>query len=162
MSTLVTSSPPVPATLYRIAAAAGCGSAVVLLINAAKRAEFIPTSAFTQLVAPLAQIMALALVAALYFAFGRRAGTFGVVAFLLNGFALSALVGVEFVINLVFRNLPGDTIAALRSGSLGIALTVASIAFLLGTWPSSSPCSVPATSPRCRSSSTPSEPCPSR
>jgi hypothetical protein len=45
-------SHPVPATLYRIAAAAGCGSAVVLLINAAKRAEVIPTSAFTQLVAP--------------------------------------------------------------------------------------------------------------
>ena len=32
-------SHPVPATLYRIAALAGCGSAVVLLINAAKRAE---------------------------------------------------------------------------------------------------------------------------
>ena len=30
---------PVPATLYRIGAAAGCGSAAVLLINAAKRAE---------------------------------------------------------------------------------------------------------------------------
>ena len=40
-------SHPVPATLYRIAAAAGCGSAVVLLINAAKRAEIIPTSALS-------------------------------------------------------------------------------------------------------------------
>ena len=126
-------SHPVPATLYRIAAAAGCGSAVVLLINAAKRAEVIPTSAFTQFVAPLAQIMALALVTGLYFAFGRRTGTFGLVAYLLNALALSALVGVEFVINLVFRDLPPDTIAALRSGSLGIALTAASILFLLGT-----------------------------
>ena len=102
-------SHPVPATLYRIAAAAGCGSAVVLLINAAKRAEVIPTSAFTQLIAPVAQILALALVTALYFAFGRRTGIFGLVAFLLNAFALSALVGVEFVINLVFRDLPADT-----------------------------------------------------
>jgi hypothetical protein len=67
-------SHPVPATLYRIAAVAGCGSAAVLLINAAKRAEVIPTSAFTQLVAPLAQILALALVTGLYFAFGRRTG----------------------------------------------------------------------------------------
>jgi hypothetical protein len=124
---------PVPATLYRIAAAAGCGSAVVLLINAAKRAEVIPTSAFTQLIAPVAQILALALVTALYFAFGRRTGIFGLVAFLLNAFALSALVGVEFVINLVFKELPADTIAALRDGSLGIALTAASILFLLGT-----------------------------
>ena len=40
---------------------------------------------------------------------------------------------MEFVINLVFRELPADTIAALRAGSLGIALTAASILFLLGT-----------------------------
>ena len=126
-------SHPVPATLYRIGAAAGCGSAVILLINAAKRAEVIPTSAFTQLVAPLAQILALALVTGLYFAFGRRAGTFGLVAYLLNAFALAALVGVEFVINLVFAELPDDTIEALRAGPLGVALTVASVPFLLGT-----------------------------
>jgi hypothetical protein len=126
-------SHPVTATLYRIAAAAGLGSALVLLINAAKRAEVIPTSAFTQLVAPLAQVMALALVTGLFFAFGRRTGTFGLVAYLLNVFALAALIGVEFVINLVFSELPDATIEALRAGSLGIALTVASIAFLLGT-----------------------------
>ena len=118
-------SHPIPATLYRIAAASGCGSAAVLLINAAKRAEVIPTSAFTQLIAPVAQILALA--------FGRRTGIFGLVAYLLNAFALSALVGVEFVINLVFRDLPAETVAALRAGSLGIALTAASILFLLGT-----------------------------
>ena len=88
------------------------------------------TPAFTQLVAPLAQILALALVTALYFAFGRRTGTFGLVAYLLNAFALSALVGVEFVINLVFADLPKHTVDALRDGPLGTALTVASIAFL--------------------------------
>ena len=126
-------SHPVPATLYRIAAAAGCGSAVILFINAAKRAEIIPTTALTQLVAPLAQVLALALVTALYLAFGRRTGTFGLIAYLLNALALSALVGVEFVINLVLRDLPADTVAALRAGSLGIALTAASILFLLGS-----------------------------
>jgi hypothetical protein len=126
-------SHPVPATLYRIAAIAGGGSAVVLLVNAAKRAEVIPTSAFTQLAAPLAQILALALVTALYFAFGRRAGTFGLVAYLINAFALAALVGVEFVINLVFAELPDHTIDALREGPLGVALTVVSVLFLLGT-----------------------------
>jgi hypothetical protein len=126
-------SHPVPATLYRIAAAAGLGSALVLLVNAAKRAEVIQTSAFTQLAAPLAQIMALAFVTGLYLAFGRRAGTFGLVAYLLNSFALAALVGVEFVINLVFSELPASTRETLLAGPLGIALTVASIAFLLGT-----------------------------
>lgn len=122
-----------PARLYRIAAVAGALSAVVLLVNAAKRADLIPTTAVTQLVAPFAQILALALVSALYFGFGRRAGTFGLVAYLLNGFALTALVGVEFVINLVFAEVPAQTIAALREGPLGLALTVGSIVFLLGT-----------------------------
>ena len=126
-------SHPVPATLYRIAAVAGCGSAVVLLVNAAKRAELIPTTAVTQLVAPVAQILALAFVTALYVAFGRRTGVFGLVAYLLNGFALAALVGVEFVINLVFRDLSAETVMALRAGALGLALTAASILFLLGT-----------------------------
>jgi hypothetical protein len=37
-------------------------------------------------------------------------GVFGLVAFMLNAFALSALVGVEFVINLVFKDLPVDTL----------------------------------------------------
>ena len=122
-----------PATLYRVAAVAGFGSAVVLLINAAKRAEVIPTSAFTQLVAPLAQILAAAAVAGLYFAVGRRTGTPGLVAFLINAFALTLLVGVEFVINLVFRELPPETIEALLAGPLGVALTVASVLFLVGS-----------------------------
>ncbi len=126
-------SHPAHATLYRIGAAAGCGSTAILLINAAKRAEVIPTSAFTQLVAPLAQILALAFVTALYLAFGRRTGKLGLVAYLLNAFSLAALVGVEFVINLVFADLPEHTGAALRNGTLGVALTVVSISFLLGT-----------------------------
>jgi len=124
---------PSSATFYRGAAAAGGGSAVVLLINAAKRAEVIPTSAFTQLVAPLAQIFALVLITGLYVAFGRRSGRLGLAAYLLNAFALAALVGVEFVINLVFAELPTETIDSLRAGTLGVALTVASILFLLGT-----------------------------
>lgn len=124
---------PSSATLYRGAAVAGGGSALVLLVNAAKRAEVIPTSALTQLVAPLAQILALILVTGLYVAFGQRAGRFGLVAYLLNAFALAALVGVEFVINLVFAELPPDTIEALRAGPLGVALTVASVLFLIGT-----------------------------
>ena len=124
---------PSPAALYKAAAAAGGGSAVILLINTAKRAEIIPTTAFTQLVAPLAQILALALITGLYLAFGRRAGRFGLVAYLFNAFALVTLVGVEFVINLVFAELPTSTVDALRDGPLGIALTVASISFLTGT-----------------------------
>lgn len=79
-------SHPTLTTLYRIGAGSGVGSALILLVNAAKRAEVIPTSAITQLVAPLAQILALALVASLYLAFGRRGGALvAFVATLLRG-----------------------------------------------------------------------------
>ena len=126
-------SHPTPTTFYRIAGTAGAASALVLFVNAAKRADVIPTSTFTQLVAPLAQILALAFISALYVRFGRRAGTFGLVAFLLNAVALASLVGVEFVINLVFNDLPKSTVDDLRAGALGVALTAASVLFLIGT-----------------------------
>jgi hypothetical protein len=126
-------SHPTPTTFYRIAGTAGSASALVLFVNAAKRADVIPTSTFTQLVAPLAQILALAFISALYVRFGRRAGTFGLVAYLLNAVALASLVGVEFVINLVFNDLPKSTVDDLRAGALGIALTAASVLFLIGT-----------------------------
>jgi hypothetical protein len=126
-------SHPSLATLHRIGAAAGGGTAAILLVNAAKRADVIPTTAVTQLVAPLAQILALALITVLYLAYGRRAGTFGLAGYLLNAFSLAALVGVEFVINLVFAELPVATVDELRAGPLGVALTVASVTFLLGT-----------------------------
>ena len=49
----------------RLAAIAGLAAAVVLFINAAKRAGLIPISAATQLVAPLAQALAILLVVGL-------------------------------------------------------------------------------------------------
>ncbi|HET6299671.1 MAG TPA: hypothetical protein VFG33_40280 [Kribbella sp.] len=120
-------------TLYRTAAVAGLASALVLLVNTAKRAEVIPTTAVTQLVAPLAQVLALALVVALFARTGRRSGSFGTVAFGLNFAALALLVGVEFVLNLVFPRVDDATVDALRAGPLGVALTVSSILFLLST-----------------------------
>jgi len=120
-------------TLYRSAAVAGLASGAVLLVNTAKRAEVIPTTAVTQLVAPLAQVLALGLVVALFARMGRRGGTFGTIAFGLNFAAIALLVGVEFVLNLVFPRVDGATVDALRAGPLGVALTVTSILFLIST-----------------------------
>ena len=127
-------SHPIPATLYRIAAVAGGGSAIILLINAAKRAEVIPTSAFTQLVAPLAQILALALVTALYSrlrAPSRHLGPGRLWAerVLAGG---AGRRGVRHQSR--FRRSSGPH-RSRHSGPapLGVALTVASISFLLGT-----------------------------
>lgn len=118
--------------LHRLAGIAGLLSAAVLVVNAVKRAHLIPTSAFTQLLAPLAEVFALALITALYLVCEPRTGRLGRVAFVLNYLALGALVGVEFVINLVFSRLGPDQIADLRAGPLGVALTVTSVLFLIG------------------------------
>ncbi|WP_206622085.1 MULTISPECIES: hypothetical protein [unclassified Mesorhizobium] len=132
--TTVQSSAAVPSvTLYRLAAVAGVGSALILVVNAAKRSALIATTDLTQLLAPVAEILALGLVVGLFLAFGRRAGLFGISAFVINFVALASLVGVEVVINLVFSKLPLTTIIELRAGPLGLALVVSSFLFLLGT-----------------------------
>jgi hypothetical protein len=117
----------------RLAATAGMGSALILLVNAAKRGSLIPASDLTQLLAPFAEVLALGFVIGLFMAFGRRAGLFGLVAFAMNFIALASLEGVEVVINLLFAKLPVETIMELGAGPLGLMLTVASILFLVGS-----------------------------
>ena len=121
------------AALYRLAAASGVGTALVLLVNAAKRSGVIATTDLTQLLAPVAEIMALGLVTGLFLAFGRRAGLFGVIAFVSHFVALASLEGAEVVINLVFSKLPLETITELQGGPLGLLLTVSSLLFLLSS-----------------------------
>ncbi|MDR6415531.1 hypothetical protein [Pseudarthrobacter sulfonivorans] len=122
-----------PAALIRISALAGFLSAGILLVNAAKRAGIIPTSPFTQLAAPIAQLAAIGLVIGIYVLVSRRAGALGAAGAAISVVALAGLVGVEFVLNLVFPYVDPSVIAALRAGPLGIALAGVSVLFLLGT-----------------------------
>lgn len=122
-----------PAVLIKISAVAGFLSAAILLVNAAKRAGVIPTSPFTQLAAPIAQLAAIGLVVGIYVMISRLAGALGATGAGISVMALAGLVGVEFVLNLVFPYVDPSVIAALRAGPLGIALTAVSMLFLLGT-----------------------------
>lgn len=122
-----------PAVLIRILAGAGFLSAAILLVNAAKRAGVIPTSPVTQLAAPMAQLAAIGLVIGIYVLVWRRARALGAAGAAISVVALAGLVGVEFVLNLVFPYVDPGVVAALRAGPLGIALTVVSMLFLLGT-----------------------------
>lgn len=128
----VTTTHPIPVLAPRVAAAAGIGSAVILAVNAAKRATLLPTTDLTQLVAPLAEVLAILLMIGIFAASHTR-NRWMTAALAVNVAALAALVGVEFVINLVFAQLAGPEIAALRAGPLGVALTVASLSFLVGS-----------------------------
>ncbi|GAB3526767.1 hypothetical protein [Arthrobacter monumenti] len=122
-----------PEVLIKIYAIAGLLSAAILIVNAAKRAGVIPTSNFTQLAAPVAQVAAIGFVIGVYMVISRKAGVLGAAGAVLSVTSLSGLVGVEFVLNLVFPYLDAGTITALTEGPLGIALTVVSMLFLLGT-----------------------------
>src|SRR5829696_7886595 len=117
----------------RLAAVAGLASGVVLFINAAKRAGLIPITPATQLVAPLAQALAIILVVGLAAVAMRQSSKYSSVALALNILGLAAVTGVEWVINLVFVGLDPAQIAELRSGPLGTAFLAASITFLLGS-----------------------------
>jgi hypothetical protein len=117
----------------RLAAVAGLAAAVVLFVNAAKRAGLIPISSATQLVAPLAQALAIILVVGLAAVAMRQSSRYSSVALALNVLGLAAVTGVEWVINLVFVRLDPAQIAALRTGPLGTAFVAASITFLLGS-----------------------------
>lgn len=117
----------------RLAAVAGLAAAAVLFINAAKRAGLIPISSATQLVAPLAQALAIILVVGLAAVAMRQSSKYSSLALALNVLGLAAVTGVEWVINLVFVGLDPAQIAALRTGPLGTAFLAASITFLLGS-----------------------------
>lgn len=122
-----------PAALIKIFAAAGFLSAAILVLNAAKRSGIIPTTPFTQLAAPVAQLAAIGLVIGIYLVISRNAGVLGISGAALSVTALAGLVGVEFVLNLVFPYLDQGIVAVLRQGPLAIALTAVSLLFLAGT-----------------------------
>jgi hypothetical protein len=117
----------------RLAAVAGLASGVVLFVNAAKRAGLIPISPATQLVAPLAQALAIILVVGLAAVAMRQSSKYSSVALALNVLGLAAVTGVEWVINLVFVGLDPAQIAVLRGGPLGTAFLATSVIFLLGS-----------------------------
>jgi hypothetical protein len=122
-----------PSALLRVLSYAGFFAAIVLVINALKRAEILPLTPVTQLVAPWAQLFSIALILAIFAATPAVRGKIGSVGVVLYVGSLAALVGVEFVINLVFPYVGADAIPGLLAGPLGVAFTVASIAFLTGT-----------------------------
>lgn len=130
---VVPSTPAVPPALITLARWSGLAAAAVLVVNTVKRAGILPLVPATQLVAPLAEVLALLFVTGLFLRAGHRSGGWGVAAYAANVTALGLLVGVEFVINLVFGGRTVAEIGVLRSGSLGIALIATSVVFLVAT-----------------------------
>jgi hypothetical protein len=117
----------------RSAAVAGLAAAAILFVNAAKRAGLLEISSATQLVAPLAQALAIILVVGLAAHAMRQSSKYSSVALALNILGLAAATGAEWVINLVFVHLDRAQIGMLLAGPLGMAFLAASMIFLLGS-----------------------------
>ncbi|MFJ8623681.1 hypothetical protein ACIRD3_12665 [Kitasatospora sp. NPDC093550] len=120
-------------TLYRLAGWAGTISAAILILNSARRGALIPDNlAFTHALAPLAEAFGLLLITGLYLADRQRSGTLGVVGYTLNFLGMAGLLGVEYILNLVFPELAEAQIASLLGGLTGAMFKASSIVFLLG------------------------------
>lgn len=117
----------------RFAAIAGIVAAAILFVNAGKRAGLIPLSPLTQLIAPLAQALAIVLIIGIALVALNCRKRSSAIAVAANLVGLAAATGTEWVINLVFAQLDQSHITALRAGPLGIAFLVASVVFLAGS-----------------------------
>ena len=122
-----------PHTLYRLAGWAGAVSATILVLNAARRGHLIPDNLpVTHVLAPLAEAFGLLLLTGLFLAAQRRIGTLGTLGYALNFLGLAGLLGVEYILNLVFPELTKAQIATLANGLTGTMFTATSIVFLAG------------------------------
>ncbi|WP_405010566.1 hypothetical protein [Kitasatospora sp. NBC_01539] len=122
-----------PLALDRPAGWAGLTSAAILLLNAARRGGLIPDDlAFTHVLAPLAEGFGLFLVTGLFLAVRERGGALATVGYALNFLGLAGLLGVEYILNLVFPELTGDQITGLVDGLTGRVFTASSVVFLTG------------------------------
>src|SRR5438552_13256185 len=83
----------------RLTAVAGLATAAILFVNAAKRAGLIEITAATQLVAPLAQALALSQVVGFAAVALRQSSKYSSVALAMNVLGLAVATGVEWVLN---------------------------------------------------------------
>lgn len=116
----------------RLLAAAGFVTAAVLVLNALKRAGLLETSTPLQLLAPVAQLFAVAFVIGVALLARPATRRLMTLAAVLSATSFAAVTGVEFVLNLVFPYVDAATVDALRAGPLGPALLGASVLFLVG------------------------------
>src|SRR5690242_4576430 len=99
--------------LYRLAGAAGIASAVVLLVNVARRTDLLPTNQATHGIAPLAVLLGGFALTGLYLWQRRESGALGTTGYALNAAGIVGVFGIEFTLNNVFPYLTRDTITAL-------------------------------------------------
>ncbi|GAA3623309.1 hypothetical protein GCM10022419_131200 [Nonomuraea rosea] len=118
--------------VYRVTAAAGFVCAVLLVVNSARRAGFLPETAFTHAIAPFGALTGLLAITGIYLLIRSTAGTLGLVGYVLNSAGLAGAFAIEYILHFVFPYLGGGTVTGLLAGSTGRAFLVTSVVLLAG------------------------------
>ncbi len=121
-----------PTVLYRLAGQAGIVTGILLLFNTARRAGVVPENAFTHQIAPIAAFLAPLVITGLYLRQRDRAGTLGLVGYLLNFLGLTGALAIEYVLHYVFPLLPKETVDSLVDGRTGMGFLIISVVYLTG------------------------------
>ncbi|MGW0804410.1 hypothetical protein [Nonomuraea sp. NPDC002799] len=118
--------------VYRVTAAAGFVCAVLLVINSARRAGFLPETALTHGIAPFGALTGLLAITGIYLLIRDSAGSLGLVGYVLNSAGLAGAFAIEYILHFVFPYLGGGTVTGLLAGVTGRAFLVTSVVLLIG------------------------------
>ncbi|HYN97785.1 MAG TPA: hypothetical protein VES42_28430 [Pilimelia sp.] len=121
-----------PSTLYRYAGCAGLASAAILLVNAARRADLLPETAFTHAIAPFAALLGLLAITGFYLWQREPAGLLGTIGFALNFAGLAGALAIEYAIHFFFPYLTAQTRDDLLAGPAATRLVATSAIFIVG------------------------------
>ena len=117
----------------RFTALSGLVSAVVLVLNAGRRAGLLPNTDLLHGIAPLAEAAGLIALTGLYLRLRDTDRGLGLAGYAASALGLSGLLGAEFVINLVFPAVGTAETKTLLAGPTGAEFTIAAVLFLVGT-----------------------------
>ncbi|MEQ4716925.1 hypothetical protein [Nonomuraea sp. B19D2] len=118
--------------VHRVAAAAGFVCAVLLVVNSARRAGFLPETAFTHAIAPFGALTGLLAITGIYLLIRGTAGGLGLIGYVLNSAGLAGAFAIEYILHFVFPYLGRGTVNGLLAGGTGRAFLVTSVVLLAG------------------------------
>ncbi|GAA3682402.1 hypothetical protein GCM10022224_053490 [Nonomuraea antimicrobica] len=118
--------------MYRVAAAAGFVCALLLVVNSARRAGFVPETALTHAIAPFGALTGLLAITGIYLLIRGTTGALGLVGYVLNSAGLAGAFAIEYTLHFVFPYLGGGTVSGLLAGGTGRAFLVTSVVLLAG------------------------------
>ncbi|MGP4095931.1 hypothetical protein [Nonomuraea sp. KM90] len=119
-------------SVHRVAAVAGFACAVLLFVNSARRAGYLPETALTHAIAPFGALTGLLAITGIYLLIRRTSGTLGLVGYVLNSAGLAGAFAIEYTLHFVFPYLGGGVVSGLLTGGTGRAFLVTSVVLLVG------------------------------